>query len=194
MPSRLSLPKPPLMKPILVLALALTLGACSGESRRALGITSEPPDAFAVVKRAPLELPPDYGLRPPQPGAARPTEAPVTAQAKSTLLGVATPQPKPDGNFSAGELALLKQANALGADTAVRDAVNKEAIAEAKASRSFVDKLIFWKKPEEPGSAVDADAEARRLRENAALGKPPTDGETPIIKRKTDRGILEGIF
>jgi hypothetical protein len=40
---------------------------------------------------------------------------------------------------------------------------------------------------------VDPQAEAQRLRENQALGKPVTDGDTPIIRRRK-KGALEGIF
>ena len=34
------------------------------------------PDEFAVVRRAPLILPPDYGLRPPRPGETGPASTP----------------------------------------------------------------------------------------------------------------------
>src|ERR1700749_573834 len=52
-------------------ALIAPLGACSdGMSgvRAALGITKEAPDEFGVISRAPLSMPPDYTLRPPQIG------------------------------------------------------------------------------------------------------------------------------
>src|SRR5690554_5294054 len=42
---------------------------------------------FTVVKRAPLSLPPEYALRPPEPGAPRPQEPSPTAQARQQVLG-----------------------------------------------------------------------------------------------------------
>lgn len=51
---------------------------------------------------------------------------------------------------------------------------------------------MFWRKREEPGVIVDADKEAKRLRENAALGREATTGETPTISRKGDGGGLFG--
>ena len=52
---------------------------------------------------------------------------------------------------------------------------------------------MFWREEVPPGRIIDADAEAKRLRENAALGKPVTAGETPTIERKK-KALLEGIF
>jgi hypothetical protein len=40
---------------------------------------------------------------------------------------------------------------------------------------------------------VDAERETRRLRENQALGRPASEGDTPIVRRR-QRGLLEGIF
>ncbi|MGY8960888.1 MAG: DUF3035 domain-containing protein, partial [Alphaproteobacteria bacterium] len=58
----------------LSLALVGSLASCGGDSKvgRILGYEKAAPDEFSVVKRAPLALPPDYGLRPPRVGAQRP--------------------------------------------------------------------------------------------------------------------------
>ena len=53
--------------------VALTLGGCSNAMSQlsdefGLG-RSNGPDEFAVATRAPLSMPPDFSLRPPQPGA-----------------------------------------------------------------------------------------------------------------------------
>jgi len=42
-------------------------------------------------------------------------------------------------------------------------------------------------------SLVSGCAEQQRLQENAALGKPLTTGQTPVIKRRKS-APLEGIF
>jgi hypothetical protein len=178
-----------------VLALAaLGLAACdSGSLRRSLGLDSRGPDEFRVVSRAPLDLPPDYGLRPPQPGVGRPNELTVREQAKQTVFGANTPAVKVVEGRTPGESTLLRQAGAIGADNSIRETVNSESAQLAEADKSFTDRLIFWRDTPPPGTVVDPVAETQRLRENAALGKPATEGETPIIQRKR-RGILEGIF
>ena len=54
--------------PAVLVVAGLMVGAC-GDTRKVLGYDKVTPDEFKVVSRAPLSLPPDYGLRPPQPGA-----------------------------------------------------------------------------------------------------------------------------
>ncbi|MGH7063561.1 MAG: DUF3035 domain-containing protein, partial [Stellaceae bacterium] len=43
------------------------------------------PDEFAVESRAPLTIPPDFDLRPPEPGAARPQEKSTSQQAEQVI-------------------------------------------------------------------------------------------------------------
>ncbi|MBK5955442.1 hypothetical protein CCR92_15760, partial [Rhodospirillum rubrum] len=47
----------------------LALSGCSN-AKKSLGLDRQPPDEFKVVTRAPLAMPPDFNLRPPQPGIA----------------------------------------------------------------------------------------------------------------------------
>lgn len=49
---------------ILAFVMVLVLSACSTETKRKLGLASQAPDEFMVMSRAPLSLPPEYGLRP----------------------------------------------------------------------------------------------------------------------------------
>lgn len=183
-----------MVRRILPLALiALSLAACGADTRRSLGLSKAPPDEFSVVGRAPLELPPDFGLRPPVAGAARPNELTARDQAKVAVFGPTTAQPQLLAGRTAGEAFLLEKAGAPDAQPDIRATVEQESTKLAREERSFVDKLIFWRAPEEPGVAVDPSEEAKRLKENAALGKPATEGETPSMKRKR-KGILEGII
>ncbi|MFN4275202.1 MAG: DUF3035 domain-containing protein [Ferrovibrio sp.] len=186
-----------------ILTLPVVLAGCD-TTREALGLNKKAPDEFAVVTKAPLVLPPEFGLRPPEPGAPRPQEVPARDRAAAALAGrtdSAAGQLTPlsrDPNAtaaqrSAGESALLQQAKATNADPDIRRKVNDEFTQLAERDRRFVDRLIFWQRPEEPGLAVDAAKEAQRLRENAATGRPATAGDVPTIKRR-ERGPLEGIF
>ncbi|MBM3507404.1 MAG: DUF3035 domain-containing protein, partial [Alphaproteobacteria bacterium] len=51
-----------------ILAASVMLGGCSNV-RESLGLVRQSPDEFTVVTKSPLVLPPDFGLRPPIPGA-----------------------------------------------------------------------------------------------------------------------------
>ena len=179
---------------VLAALVPLALSACS-DVKRSLGYEKQPPDEFQVVSRAPLSMPPDFSLRPPQPGAVRPQEGTTRDQARSVLAGslrtnqsaIAT-----DGRTQS-DLVLLKR---IGADTIqpdIRNLVNRENQSLAEADKSFTDRLVFWRKTEPPGTAVDPIKETQRLRENQALGKSVTEGETPQIQRRK-RAWLEGVF
>lgn len=178
-----------------LLALVATLSACSGVGD-ALGLGKTAPDEFAVMRSAPLTLPPDYQLRPPQPGAPRPNETSLREQAETVLLndaGARTASETEAAPVTRGEAALIEQAGASEVDPAIRQIVDREFSTYASENNEFVDELLFWRPDQPPGEVIDPVAEAKRLRENAALGKPVTAGETPTIKRR-DRALLEGIF
>ena len=180
------------------ISLILALSACEGV-REQFGLTKQSPDEFRVVSRAPLSLPPDFTLRPPEPGIARPQEGTATQQARKAVFRLAQPKSQPlneqvktDGR-SLGELSLLKAAGADKIDPGIRRAIDFETQQLNSESEDFIDALVFWRDKETPGRVVDATAEAKRLRENAALGKAVTAGETPTIERKS-KALLEGLF
>ena len=182
-----------------LIAAALSVAGCD-RARSVIGLDKQAPDEFAVVTRAPLSLPPDYGLRPPTPGAQRPQEQAVRNEARDILLrnsrlapGDAVKEAVSSGRFSAGEAAFLARAGALNADPTIRQTVNRESTAIAEATTGMLDKVLFWRKVDEPGTIVDPEKESRRLREARAMGDAVNKGEVPVIERK-ERGILEGIF
>jgi Protein of unknown function (DUF3035) len=179
-----------------LMVVALALGGCSG-LRSALGVDRTAPDEFNIVARAPLAMPPDYSLRPPEPGLGRPQDLTPRQQARQTVFRAGEQQQAalatPRGGRSEGELAFLRQAGAGEADPSIRALVNEENSRLVEAERSFVDRLVFWRESEPAGTVVDARREQQRLRENLALGKPPAEGEMPTIERKR-RALLEGIF
>jgi hypothetical protein len=185
-----------------VISAGALLAGCQA-TKETLGLTKRSPDEFRVVSRAPLSLPPDYNLRPPTPGAPRPQEGTPRDQAQAAVFGTQTASvndavpPIGEGSEgsaqSAGESALLQSAGISGVDPNIRKLVDAETNQDETDSKSLADELTFWRTPEPYGTVVDPAAEQKRLQENAALGKPVTEGDTPIIERK-QRGLLEGIF
>ncbi len=177
-----------------LIALAVLATGC-GNVQRSLGLEKTPPDEFAVVRNAPLTLPPDYQLRPPSPGAPRPTEATLRHQAATAVFegNGGGRRAVGAGNETTGELALLQQADALDADPAIRQKVDRDFSVYVEEQDGFFESLLFWREEGPLGDVVDAESESRRLRENAALGRPVTEGETPTIERR-EKALLEGIF
>jgi hypothetical protein len=183
--------------------LVMGLSGCS-DTRKALGLEKAPPDEFAVVSGAPLTMPPDFNLRPPRSPSDKPPSETAAQAGRQTVFrasDVKTPtvaagaQVGSNGTpLSAGEQALIAKAGAGGADPSIRQQVDKDTTQlNADNSGGFVDSLLFWREPAQPGEPVDAQREAQRLRENSALGKPASAGDSPQIQR-TQRAWLEGIF
>lgn len=93
------------------LTLAVLLTACGKN-----GYDRNRPDEFAVARQAPLVIPPDFSLVPPQPGAARPQDQGPANQALDALFGGTAAR-------SAAENATLDAAGRTSADPGVRSSV-----------------------------------------------------------------------
>jgi len=177
-----------LMASVMGFALAAGLSGCN-DLQAAMGMQKVSPDEFSIVTKAPLVMPPDYSLRPPQPGATRPIEDLEADAAQNALFG-SNSTPVADGVVTAGEYALLTSSGAGGADPNIRNVLATETTAIVQKDESFADQILFWSDgPADPNlSVIDANAESDRLRENQATGRAPTDGATPTISK--DRGLF----
>ena len=174
---------------VLILVASTALSAC-GDSRRLLGLEQAPPDEFAVSPAVPLAVPPDFSLRPPNPGESRPQEMPVTVQAQKALLGSAT---APE-TATAGTTALLAKTGADRADPSIRLQLDRETSLLSQEAPSFTDRLLFWQDKPVPGVIVDPAKEAARIKDNQSKGQTAADGGTsPVIERNPKKAPLQGV-
>ncbi len=176
---------------VLAFSALLALSACGSDLTRTFGLTRDAPDEFKVTTRAPLSMPPDFTLRPPEPGAPRPNEMSQRQAAEAVLVPQTALTGTNYGGNSPGQQALV-QAAGPNAPADIRQEVNAEAAKQA-SNRSLTDELMFWRSPPPPGIVVDPTKEAQRLRENAALGQSQEVGDTPIIQPKR-KGLFDGLF
>ena len=183
---------------VLCIAVAALVGGCS-DLGTVFSRTKSPPDEFAVYSRPPLSMPPNFGLRPPAPGQTRPQEVVPRNQAATAIRGGqkggagAQGAPGSQPAISSGTQALLRATGAHKADPDIRTMVNRESSIMVEENVTLADRILFWKKPgeTEKGTVVDPAKEAKRIRENQALGRPLTEGDTPTIER--ERGV-RGLF
>ena len=173
------------------IAAAVLVAGCGNNVKQQLGIAKRAPDEFSVVTRAPLSMPPDYGLRPPRPGERRPQEPTERAQARDLLvphsgdnLASVTPGSTGMGGMTPGESALMSRVETAPAPDDIRAQVDTETARLDRDERNIIERMMFWREEPAPGVVVDPRKENQRLQENAALGKTTTDGETPRIERK----------
>ena len=77
---------------VICLAGASVLSGC-GDFKQLIGLDQPMPDEFAVESRAPLTIPPDFNLRPPEPGASRPQEKSANQQAEQIIENAGPGEP-----------------------------------------------------------------------------------------------------
>lgn len=177
----------------LLLAGCVVLAGCDSV-KQDLGIgAKQAPDEFMTYSRAPLSLPPDYGLRPPATATAASQAAAPRESARQAMLGNSNAAAPAASGTSPGLRSLLDRTGGATASSDIRAQVNRETTILADADESFVERMMFWTTPEERATVVDPASEQRRIQQNQAMDRPITDGETPTIRRKP-RALLEGIF
>jgi hypothetical protein len=174
-------------RPALLALPLVALAACGQDTARTLGFTRDAPDEFLVQTRAPLSVPPRLGdLPPPTPGAPRPQES-------RTAAAVLTPGTATAARQSSGERALVQRGgSAVGDD--IRRRVDEETLRLDRPPEGTVSRLMNWlNEPPPPGIPVDPSRESQRLRENAALGRDVTEGDTPIVQPRS-RTFFQRLF
>ncbi|HEU4968644.1 DUF3035 domain-containing protein [Sphingomonas sp.] len=151
------------MRSVIVLgAAALTLAGCTGG-----GLDRARPDEFAVARRAPLVVPPDFALAPPAPGAPRPQEADSSTQALEAMFGGPAPR-------SAPEQATLGNAGAARAMPGIRSEVGSpetNAVDKGAVTRDII------AAPE--GDGQDARASTTAVTPAPAATPTPEPSPTP---------------
>lgn len=174
---------------LIIVAVFLTFGLSGCEkTKEQFDFSRKPPDEFAVTKRAPLEMPPDYSLRPPRPGALRPQEQSPDQQAREAVFGAnAADNATPAGgaaSLTEGEAILLQKTGAYQPNPDIREIVDEETQILTAEEKPTIDRIlsVTGKKYEAPAKIVDSKAEAERLKKNAEEGKSVTEGETPVIE------------
>ena len=168
----------------LLIAMGFGVAGCSigtkgkGSLRETLGLDKNAPDEFAVVTKAPLVVPPNYDLRPPQKGAPPLSRVDPRLAARDSVLGGSGGQAR---GASRGESALLGEIGTANADPNIRRTLNTENETLAEKDKKLTSKVLFWQKKRERGAIIDARAEAARIKANKKQGKAITDGATTMI-------------
>ncbi len=166
------------------IAAIIAVAGCA-KTKEQFDFSKKAPDEFAVIRRAPLEMPPDYSLPAPRPGATRPQEEAADQMARQAVLGTASSiEINSAAGTSTGEATLLQKAGAANASPSIRAKVDQETDEIIKDETPGIDtlrKMVGQTPPEPATELVDPVAEANRIKQNRAQGKPITTGKTPIL-------------
>jgi hypothetical protein len=173
------------LKPVVLtvglMAGVAALAGCDTASR-AFGVAKVTPDEFRVVTKAPLTLPPDYSLRPPQPGEPRPQELQPESAARQALEGQRAGEVRSDG-----EKILAAKAGADRADPLIRYVVDDEFGNLAHKDKGFADWVMFWKRGQQstpPGTSDPNDSQPLDPAVEEQRVKSLTGDHTIVIARE----------
>lgn len=170
------------------LAVLVTTSACTSGVRQALGAEKTVPDEFRVLTIAPLSVPPEYNLRPPEPGGLRPEDIFPDQQARRALFGDLGATTATDA-----EILLAARAGAGDANPNVRAIIDGETAAVVRKNESFSDRIMFWREGEtqviQTGEAEPIDPAEEQRRIEAVTG----GGQVIVGRPQTYRGKLPGL-
>lgn len=177
-----------------LISLIIIAGVVSGcaDTRRALIKEKGAPDEFQVYTRAPLSLPPDYGLRPPAEAGTQSRSADdPTIQARVAITGK-QPVTREVQSSSPGLAAIYSRTGVNNADPNIRQLIDRETTSYAAEDATVMEDLMFGDDAQK-GIVVDPATEAARIRDNQAKGIPLNEGGMPKIERKK-KSLIEGVF
>ncbi len=173
-----------------------SLNGCAG-AKRAFGMQKVAPDEFTVVTKAPLILPPNYALRPPQPGAPGPASIEPLGGAETALFGREGLSDNAQG-YTSGEVGLLETTGGSGANPDIRKVLNSETASLVEKDSSIAETILFWQEPaKEKEDVIDAKAEAERLKENKdapPAEEKPAEAPQKSAEKQKKKGWLGGLF
>ena len=162
------------------------------ETKRVFSQTKLAPDEFTVYRRAPLNIPPDFSLRPPNPGAKSLDSVDPRASIGKTLGVLDNTRDKGSEKnlkYSSGEAALLELFETDKANPNIRKLIERETASLYEKDKTITDKMVFWSTKPKFGTTLDPVKEKKRIEQNQVLGKKINAGEVPIISRKTKSKI-----
>lgn len=170
-------------KPIALVAVLVAATAASGCSSfsRAIGATRSSPDEFRVMTHAPLTLPPDYNLRPPRPGEARPGESDPASEARTALFGDNVGQ-----QATQGERAFVSAAGAATADDNIREQIDYEAQGVVRRNEGFVNRVLAFGGSGAPAAApLNPEQEEARLADEESIRRTTGGGQITIRRERS---------
>jgi len=152
---------------LIVSALGVAISGCSSTSK-VLGLTKQSPNEFNILTKAPLVVPPEYNLRPPQAGASSVENNYTQEAARKALIGNVD-----DAEPTRGEVVLMTKAGVGRANQEIRLEIDGQNSVERKTS-SFTDRVLFWNNGSytpRAGAPLNPETEAQRLESvNSATG------------------------
>ena len=144
---------------LVILLPIIGLAGC-GQLADTFGYGKNPPDEFAIIRKSPLIIPPDYQLKPPL--TTMEGLQPLPEQNKVRTLLTNAPPPPADTELSEGERKLLMLAGASNSSDSIRAQIDRDGQTVVPKKDNFVERLLGFGKDDVEAfelETLESDAE-----------------------------------
>lgn len=170
-------------------SILVNLSACSDNSNL-IRISEKPPDEFAVIRKEPLVIPPNFNLRPPGQ-SKKPTSDNASDKAKNVLTDSTAGKkrnglPAPE-KLSAGDVILLKKTGYNEKKSGIREVLvteNSQILQNKGRVEILVERLVGDRNDKE---VLDPVLEVKRSQEIMATGENLVKSQQPVIIRRISK-------
>ncbi|MDD9841722.1 MAG: DUF3035 domain-containing protein [Alphaproteobacteria bacterium] len=162
---------------LVILLPIIGLAGC-GQLADTFGYGKNPPDEFAIIRKSPLIIPPDYQLKPPL--TTMEGLQPLPEQNKVRTLLTNAPPPPADTELSEGERKLLMLAGASNSSDSIRAQIDRDGQTVVPKKDNFVERLLGFGKDDVEAFELDR---LERETESESMNESETEGE---VKSKAE--------
>ena len=176
----------------------LFLLTCCADSQNAFRMSAESPDEFAVIRKEPLTLPPDFNLRPPGEDQTSRTSKFSSEKAKSTIVSIEASGSSREIKkmvISKGEEAFLQQSGVKLHNSSIRKILQEENTQIATFSNDFIDRLVSRVTgTRNNDNVLKPGVEQKRIQAKLSVDGTGVQGQEPVIIRRRRESTLSRIF
>lgn len=174
---------------VAVLLPIIGLAGC-GQLSETFGYGKNPPDEFAIIRKSPLIIPPDYQLKPPLTNLEGLQRLPEQNDARALLTNA--PPPPADTELSQGERKLLMTAGASNSSDSIRDQIDREGQTVVSKKGNFVERILGFGRDDEEAFELETleretEIESTSEAEIEAAPKAETKAQTKTKTKARSR-------
>jgi hypothetical protein len=132
---------------------ALAVGGALATTGCSSNGDSSAPNEFRIIKKAPLTVPPEYSLRPPEIGTTRPAELSAERAERAFTFGQQV-----GANASRVEQVLVAKAGAISVSPIIRESIDYEEAGILRKSATIGDAVTGWTGSEDELADAESDS------------------------------------
>ena len=169
-----------------LIIFSILVGSCAS-SDNLIKLSEIPPDEFAVIRKDPLEIPPNFNLRPP--GKSEKSNLDSSKKAKEVFADLIGDKKKniiSDRDLTAGDSVLLEKSGFVENNSSIRELLTFENSREL-LNKGRIERLVESLVGESNEDILDPVQEKKRNQEQIATGDNFLKSQKPVIIRRLNK-------